>query len=408
MIGKNLALGLAAVALLMVALYSVSAAFNRAGEVSLGEIVTAKVTRGPLTKIVRATGTLEPSELRWLDARVSGRVETIYLKAGQSVDPGTLILEMSNPTLSRNVDTARIDLEVLEAETQVLNKRLTRDSLAQEAVVADITAQYGNAKYRKEANESLAEKGVVSVLDLNDSRLQETNLKTRLGIEQQRLDHLLELNEAEAQANLARMNRARNQLQLQEELLDGLKLRAGIEGILQEVPVEIGQQINESTLLARVAGKDNLLAELRVQESQVSEVALGLPVTISANSYEVAGTVSRIDPAVQNGVVLVDVAFDSSTLPNARPDLRIEGAIEINSIANTLQVSRPVFTRENSTASIFVLSPERDSAVRVPVKLGIGSVDAIQVIEGLHEGDEVIVSDTNSFAEQDDLVLGIN
>lgn len=367
-------------------------------------VVIASVSRGELLKDIGATGTLVPADLRWLESRMDGRIERILLEAGQAVEPDTLIMELSNPTLSRNVEAARIDLDVLEAETNVLQRRLTRDLLAQEAIVTDSRAQYENALFRLNANEELAQRKVVSQIELNESRLAEGQFKSRLSIEEQRLAQLQKLNEAEIQANDARINRARSELALQEELLDSLQVRAGIDGVVQEVPMEVGQQISIGTLLARVAREDTLLAELRVQESQAKDVRVGQKTRISANGQFAHGVVTRIDPAVLNGVVIVDVRFDGVPLPGARPDLRVEGNIEIAAIPNALLLPRPVFSRENTEATLFRIDAE-DHAIKVPVTYGIGSIEAIQVLAGLQEGDQVLVSDVSAYDAQETLEL---
>jgi HlyD family secretion protein len=373
-----------------------------AGSTSIdrSDLVIANVTRGELLKDIGATGTLVPADLRWLESRVDGRIERILLEAGQAVETDTLIMELSNPTLSRNVEAARIDLEVLEAETTVLQRRLTRDLLAQQAVVAESHALYENALFRLNANEELAQKNVVSQIELNESRLAEQQYKARLAIEEERLAHLKELNIAEIAANDARINRARSQLALQEELLDSLQVRAGIDGVLQEVPMEVGQQIGIGTLVARVAREDNLLAELRVQEAQAKDVRVGQKAVITASGQSAAGVVTRIDPAVLNGVVIVDVRFEGAPLPGARPDLRVDGSIRIAEIADTLLLPRPVFSRENSESTLYRVSDD-GRAHKIPVTYGLGSIASIQVLEGLQEGDAVVVSDVTAYAAQD-------
>lgn len=393
---------LAAVSL--AAVWTFTSARTGSTQVNVGDVVIATVTRGPLVKDIGATGTLVPADLRWLESRVDGRIERILLEAGQPVQMDTLIMELSNPTLSRNVEAARIDLEVLEAETTVLEKRLMRDLLAQKAVVAEANAQYENALVRLTANEELALKRVVSTIELNESRVMEKQYKERQAIEVERLAHLQELNTAEVQANAARINRARSELALQEELLDSLQVRAGIDGVLQEVPMEVGQQIGIGTLLARVAREDNLLAELRVQESQAKDVSVGQKARISANGQSTQGTVTRIDPAVLNGVVIVDVRFGDSPLPGARPDLRVEGNIETASIPDALLLPRPVFSRENSESTLFRIESE-GRARKVVVNYGVGSIQSIEVLSGLQEGDAVLVSDVSAFADLEALEL---
>src|SRR5690606_14885938 len=225
----------------------------------------------------------------------------------------------------------------------------------------------------------------------------EGQYRERLAIERQRLHHVSTLQTAEARASEAEVLQARRQLQLQEELLEGLTVRAGLEGVLQTVPVEPGQQIAAGSLLARVAREDNFKAELRVQESQVRDVALGQRVTISAGGQQASGLVRRIDPAVQEGIVLVDVRFDGGLLPGARPDLRVQGVIEIGFVAGALVIPRPVFSQENSSAELFVLDQEGGMAQRRRVVFGLAATDRIEVLEGMSEGERAIVSDATRY-----------
>jgi HlyD family secretion protein len=209
-----------------------------------------------------------------------------------------------------------------------------------------------------------------------------------------------ELHVAELRAKEAQINQTRSQLRLQQELLANLQVKAGLNGILQQVPVEQGQQISEGVVLARVAREDNLKAELRVQESQVANILIGQTVTISAGGQKAQGRVQRIEPAVQNGVVIVDVFFSGDKLASARPDLRVDGVIEIERLENVLLLKRPVYSKENMATKLYVINQSADKASLSPVNLGSGSLDMIQVITGLKAGDQVIVSDTTQFDQQ--------
>lgn len=370
--------------------------------IDLNELVTGRVSTDSLSKEVHTTGTLVPNEMRWIAAIVEGRIEEIAVEAGEEVSASSVLMQLSNPTVTRDLDTALLELEVLEARAQVLEKRLLRNQLSQKAAVVELEAQYENARFRKEAHEELNEKlqGVVSAIDTRESVLLEQQLKARLETERQRLAHLRELQKAEILANKAEIKRARRQMQLQRELLDGLTIVAGIDGIVQEVPFEVGERVATGALLARVAREDNLKAELRVQESQASSVGLGQPVTIAAGGQRVGARISRIDPAVQNGVVMVDATFTDAMLPGARPDLRIEGVIETEFIDSTLVMPRPVFSRENSTLDLFVVRGRDGLLEKTSVSVGIGSVDRIQVLDGLRPGDSVVLSDMSRFDEQ--------
>ncbi|MGV3590609.1 MAG: efflux RND transporter periplasmic adaptor subunit [Gammaproteobacteria bacterium] len=387
--------GIAVGLVLLVLLWNWAAASLHQASIDIGELVIGSVERSGLIRDVRAPGILVPVERRWIAARVDGQVDRKLLEAGAAVQPDTVIMELSNPTVARDADTARIELEALRAEALMLEKRMASDLLAQQAVVAEYEARYETARFRMEANQSLGE--VVSRLDLNESVLLAGQLKKRLAVEQERLQRLGELHAAELMSGKAGLARAERQLQLQQELLEGLTVTAGIAGTLQEVPVEAGQLIATGMPLARVAREDRFKAELRVQEGQARELRVGQKVQISAGGQHTDGVVGRIDPAVQEGTVLVDVSLTGKPLPGARPDLRVQGAIEIDHIEDTLVLPRPVYTEENTTSMLFVLAADGASARRTAVDLGIGSVDRIQVLRGLDAGERVIVSDMSRF-----------
>jgi HlyD family secretion protein len=393
----------AAAALVLTLTWNWLAARLRTQTLNVSEVVIGMVEHGTLIRDVRAPGLLAPLELRWIAAPVEGRVENILAEAGATVVSHTIILQLSNPSVSRDADMASIELEVLRAEAHALEQRLINDLLAQEAVVSEYAARHESARYRMEANRELG--GIVAKVDLNESILLTRQYEERLAFEQERLLRLRELQEAELAASAANITRAERQLLLRRELQESLTVTAGITGTLQIVPVEIGQLVASGTPLARVAREDRFKAELRVQEGQARELRIGQKVRISAGGQHANGAVSRIDPAVQQGTVLVDVSFVGAALPGARPDLRVQGVIEIDQVEDALVLPRPVYTQENTTADLFVLAPDGQSARRVAVELGLGSVDRIQVIGGVSEGERVIVSDMSRFAEVDSIRL---
>jgi HlyD family secretion protein len=367
------------------------------------DVVISEVRRDTLIRDVRAAGVLVPTELRWITARAEGQVERILVEAGTYVHADTVILELSNPALARDVDTARIELEAQQAQALVLEKRAMNDLLAQQAQVAEYVSNYENARFRLEANQALGD--LVSRVDLNESMLQASQLQDRVAIEQRRLVHLGELQSAEVHANSVQIARLERQLQLQQELLQGLTVRAGIEGILQEVPVEPGQLLASGTPLARVAREDNFKTALRVQEGQAKEIRAGQSVIISAGGQHAKGKVTRIDPAVQEGTVLVDVAFVGDMLIGARPDLRVQGIVEIDRVEDALVMARPVFSEENGTRELFVVNVDGGEAHRQSVTFGMGSVDEIQILNGLDEGSNVIVSDMENHRDRQSVLL---
>lgn len=379
------------------------AARLRLATVDMRDLVISEVRRDTLIRDVRAAGVLVPTELRWITARAEGQVERILVEAGSYVQADTVILELSNPTLARDVDTTRLAVQARQAQASVLEKRALNELLAQQAQIAEYASRHQNARFRLEANQALG--AAVSRLDLNESMLQAEQLEERLAIEQRRLVHLEDLQKAEREANAAELAQLQRQLLLQEELLHSLTVRAGIEGVLQEVPVQPGQLLASGTALARVARDDNFKTALRVQEGQAKEIRAGQSVWISAGGQHALGKVSRIDPAVQEGTVLVDVAFSGQMLNGARPDLRVQGIIEIDRVEDALVLARPVFSQENSRRELFVLSADRSEAHLQPVMLGMGSVDRIQVLEGLEPGMAVIVSDMQNHLDQRSVAL---
>lgn len=362
----------------------------------------ARVEKGNLERAIRAPGIVVPIEIRFIAAIVEGKVERKPIEAGAKVHPDTLLVEMSSPTLSRNLDTARIELDVLESQSRVLEKQLSSDLLAQEAVIADYELRYENARVKMEANQAVRD--LIPGLAVRESEIGAQRFAKRAEIERARLVRLRELQVARLEADAAELRRGRRQLQLAQELVDALSVRAGIEGTLQDIPLEVGQQIAVSTVLARVAGDDRYKIELRVQEQQAKEITVGQKVLITAGGQEAAAQVSRVDPSVQDGTVLVTVLFSDMAFAGARPDLRVQGLIETAFAADTLVLQRPVYSQENSSTELFVLTGN-GSAERRPVELGLGSTDRMQILGGLREGDAVIVSDVSRFANQPTISL---
>jgi len=364
------------------------------------DIIVAEVSKGNLVRDVRAPGTLQPTKLRWIASSSSGRIDEVLIQPGAIVEKDTVIMVLSNPTLARDVDSANYALQVAEAELSALEKRLTGTYLSQQAVVAEVDSSFQNATFRMEANEALAVKQIVSVLDLKETQLLQKQFDTLLQIERKRLEHLADLHVAEIASQQAQINQARSQFKLQQSLLDDLNVKAGLKGILQAVPVEQGQQIAEGVILARVAREDSLKAELRVQESQVSDVRIGQEVIVSAGGQRVTGHIQRIDPAVQNGVVLVDVEFSGDRLDAERPDLRVDGVIVTERLTNVLLLKRPVNSQEHSVGSLYQMDSSSAFATLTDVRFGTASLDKIELLEGLREGDQVIVSDARQFSLQ--------
>ena len=373
--------------------------------VNTQDLVIELVTQGEFIRDIRAPGTLQPQTYRWIASTSRVRVEQILIHPGAKVQADTIIMRLSNPALTREFESATYALDVAEAELKALRKKLESDVLAQEAVVNDYQARFENANFRLEANEALSHLQIVSALDVKENKLLQRQYQSRLVIEKKRLEHLKELHVAELNAKRAQVNQTRSGLMLQQSLVKDLSVTAGLNGVLQQVPVEQGQQISTGEILARVAQEDDLKAELRVQESLIKDVLVGQHVVISAGGNKAKGIVNRIDPAVQNGVVVVDVVLEGIRLTGARPDLRISGLIEIERLQNVLTVRRPVQSQEHSENRLYVLNAEGDQANLNRVSFGSGSIDKILVTSGLQVGSRVIVSDTSQFNQQPILSL---
>ncbi len=355
------------------------------------------VKRGPLVRQVRGTGTLVPEEVRWIPASTEGRVERVLVQPGALVEPETVLIEMSNPELEQSAQDAGWQLRGSEAELTDLRLRLDRDLLAQRAVAAQVQAEYHQARLQAEADEDLAKHGLVSALTLKLSKVRAEELATRDEIERQRI----EINAGSVRAQLAvqeaRVGQLRALAQLRRGQVEGLRVRSGINGVLQQLPVEVGQRVTPGVTLAKVAEPGRLKAELRVAETQAKDILIGQKAVIDTRNGVAPGRVARIDPAVQNGTVTVDVTFEGPLPKGARPDLSVDGAIELEHLDDVLFVGRPAFGQESSTVGIFKLQAGGKEAARVRVRLGRSSVNTIEIVEGLQAGDQVILSDVSAW-----------
>ncbi len=379
--------------------------FSSTEFVARDNLVISEVVRADLVREVRAPGKLVPAELRWVAATSNARVEHIILDPGDAVTQDSVVMTLSNPDLAEALDSARLELNVLEAEYKALEQRLQNNRLNQESVIADVQSQYELADFRLNANQELSKDRAVSEISLEESVLQEKALQVKYDIEQRKLTSLISLHEAELAAKRARVDQSARALQLQQKLFDELQVRAEFPGHLQDIPVEQGQQLVKGTILARVADNDNLKTELRVQESQVKDIQPGQSVLISAGGNNTRGTVRRVEPEVQEGVVIVEVFFDDEPLAGGRFDLRVDGVIQLERLDKVLKIKRPVFSQENAALNLFVLDPGGDTASRRLVRIGKTSTNEIEIVDGLAEGEQVIVSDTSQFNQLEQFTL---
>ncbi len=373
--------------------------------VERASVVIDRVKRGTLLRQVQGYGKLVPEEMYWIPARTQGRVERILVQPGAAVRPDTVLLEMSNEELERDVATAEMEVKATEADYTSLRVRLEKEVLDQKASFAMVQANYSRAKLEEQMNEQLAMDRLISNRQLQLSRSTAQELATRLEIETTRVEISSEAVEAQLAAQAARVDQVRAIARLKRNQLDGLHVRAGTTGVLALLPVEVGQQVTPGTNLARVANPEQLRAEIKIPEAQAKDIAVGQNASIDTHNGIISGRVSRIDPAVQEGSVTVDVALDGPLPTGARPDLSVNGTIELERLEDVLYVGRPAFGRDTGLVSMFRLADGGERAVRVQVSLGSSSVMAVEVLEGLQPGDEVILSDMSAWDELESIRL---
>ncbi len=365
------------------------------------------VKRGAMLRQVRGLGTLVPVDeaRRWVPASTQGRVEKIILRPGVQVTPDTVVLELSDPQAQQALSDAEQQLRGTEADYASLKAQLDTENLNQRSASAIVEADYEQARLEKEVNEDLAKDGLVSSLILKQSTVRAESLSTRNNIEKLRL----KVNEASVMARLqaqqARIDQLRSLYRLRRQQVDQLRVRAGMFGVLEQVPVEVGQQVAPGTNLVRVADPTRLKAELRIAETQARDLTIGQIAQIDTRNGIIPGKVIRIDPAAQNGTVTVDVALEGALPRGARPDLSVDGTIELERLDNILYVGRPAFGQEQSTVGLFKLNKGTGEASRAQVRLGRSSVNTIEVLGGLAEGDEVVLSDMSAWDQFDRIRL---
>ncbi len=402
---KRLILGAIAGGVALLGIVGLARLEPAAPKVEAASVWTDVVKRGEMLREVRGPGTLVPKEIRWIAAETNARVERILIKPGATVQPDSVVLELSNPEVDEQLLAAQSAVAAAEADYTATRVQLENQLLDQEAMVAGTEADYEGARLQAEAEGELKRRGIVSSIQYRQSQLKADQLQTRLRIERERAAKFRQNIDAQLAASRARKEQLQNTLALRQRQADSLAVRAGIAGVLQQVPVEEGQQVAAGINLARVARPDVLMAELRIPETQAKDVAMGQRVAVDTRNGVVEGRVIRIDPAVQAGTVQVDVDLVGTLPDGARPDLSVDGTIEIERLADVVYVGRPAFGQPGSTVGLFRLDPDSDLARRVPVKLGRASVSVIEVAQGLEPGDKVILSDTSAWDEYDRIRL---
>ena len=363
------------------------------------------VKRGEMLREVRGLGTLVPEQMSWIAARSAGRVDRIDLQPGAIVKPDDVILVLSNPDVSQAAADAESQLKSAEADFRSFKVQLESGLLAAESTAAAAKADYEQAKLRAQVNDGLFKKGLVSELDMRLSKVTAEQAEMRNTIEQKRYVFAKQGIGPQLTVKAAEVDRTRALAKLKGDELEALQVRAGMSGVLQVVPVEIGAQVAAGANLARVADPSRLKAEVHIAESQAKDVQLGQLTSIDTHNGVVAGRVARIDPAVHEGTVRLDVTLTGALPTGARPDLSVEGIIQLERLANVVYVARPAIGQDNRTVGIFKLDQNGQYATRTPVRLGRSSVNTIEIVAGLAPGDRVILSDTSQWDDHDRIRL---
>ena len=355
------------------------------------------VKRGPMVREVRGLGTLVPEEIRWIPANTEGRVEKIVVRPGTQVKADTVILELSSPELEQAAHDAESKLKAAEAEFTTLQAKLQRDLLDQESNTARVHSEYQQARMESETNEQLKKNGLVAELQYKTAQVKAAELANRDAIEEKRLNFARDSIDPQLASKQAEVDQVKAAAQLKLDQVEALHVKAGMNGVLQQMPVDVGQRVKIGDNLARVADPTKLKAEIKIAETQAKDIQIGEKTTIDTRNGVVTGHVTRVDPAVEQGTVKVDAQIDGELPRGARPDLTIDGTIELERLDDVIYVGRPAFGQENNTVSIFKLVSGSSEAVRTPVKLGRSSVNSIEIINGLQPGDQVILSDTSAW-----------
>ncbi len=356
-----------------------------------------EVKRGAMLREVRGLGTLVPEDIQWIPAQTEGQVGKIVIRPGAIVKPDSIIIEMTNLTLKRDVLDAEFQLKAAEADYSSLKVQLSSELLNQRAAEAAVRSEYEQAKIQHEVDEKLFAEGLGSVVNARLTKVKEDQLAIRVQLESERTKNTANAAEARLQAQMSHVSQQRALYELRHAELDALHVRAGINGVLQLVPVEEGQHVTPGTNLARVADPKKLKAQIKVAETQAKDVTLGQKAAVDTRNGVVSGHVSRVDPSVVNGTVTVDVMMDGPLPLGARPDLSVDGTIELENLRDVLYVGRPVHGSSESTISLFKLVGDGSEAVRANVKLGRSSVNTVEILEGLQGGDRVILSDMSQW-----------
>ncbi|QXH58077.1 efflux RND transporter periplasmic adaptor subunit [Pseudomonas maumuensis] len=368
-------------------------------QVALGSVAVAEVKYGDFSVEVRGNGVLLPRDINWVAANVDARVEEIIYKAGMKVSKGQLLVVMSNPTLEQRLQENQLELNALRAETEAKNAELQNKILTQEAVILEAKTRLLGSSLRLAAQKQYSE--AVPRLEYETTRILTEQYTQQVSFEERRLGSLKLSVEADKKANFMRLDKMESLVALGQQEVDSLKVKSPIDGVLQDVSVQVGQRVTVGSDIARLAKETELYAELKVPELQSRDLAVGQAVTINTGRSRFTGVLSRVDPAVSSGTVKVDVTFNQPLPQEARPDLSVDGLIAVTKINRSLYVERPPFAQNNVSSTLYRLDKKDRSASKIKVDFGQGSADYIQITSGLQAGDKIILSDSTAWQGAD-------
>jgi HlyD family secretion protein len=393
---RILIIGASAVGLIL-ATFALSRLKPAAPSVDRSSVWIDTVKRGPMVRQVRGLGTLVPEEFRWLPATTEASVEKILIWPGTKVESGDVILELTSPELEQSAQEAVSKAKAAEADLASEKATLQRELLDQESKAATAHSAYEQAKMERQTNDQLAKNGLVADLVYKTSKIKEEECQKTDDIEQKRFAFARDSIEPQLASKQQAVDQANQLAKLKLDQVEGLHVKAGMAGVLQALPVQVGQRLKPGDSIARVADPSKLKAQIKIAETQAKDIQPGQQAIVDTRNGVVKGHVKRVDPAVEQGTVTVDVAFDEELPKGARPDLSVDGTIELERLDNVVYVGRPAFGQENNTVGMFKLVSGSNDAVRTPVKLGKSSVNTIEILSGLNPGDQVILSDTSAW-----------
>jgi HlyD family secretion protein len=364
-----------------------------------GDIWVGEVKRGHMAREVRGVGVLAPSDIRWIVSASAGRVERLMIKPGARVEKGSVIAHVANPQLNRQLQQAQWDWDAAKAKLLAVTAELEEQKLEQQMLVTEAELNLESAKMLEQAQLPLAQKNIISDIDFENTKLQTRQSDILLTFRRKSQQRRLEVIEARLQAEKAQVEKYHNLVSNIEAQVAELTITAGIDGVLQAISVEVGQQVDVGSTIAHVADPESLVAELQIPQVQAKDISLDLIVSVDTRNGLIEGRVSRIDPRVSQGNVQVDVELVSQLPQGARPDLSVTGIITIESIQDTLYVERPSGISPQTESTLFVLDPRNQVASQTSVNLGRASVSQVEILSGLSVGDFVLISDTSAFGQ---------